>query len=505
MQVFDMSNGMTAHELFRQPYGWTFDDVIVLPHFSEVAAKQEVNLDSLLTEGLTVRLPIISSPMDTVTEWCTAVEMALHGGLGVIHMNLPIDQVFDQVRRVTRYQMGIIDNPLCRCPTDPISEIDAVKNQFGFSTILVTADGTPHTKLLGMVTKGHVAFEINKSAPLKEVMIPLAELMTVPHGKLSCWPEAREFLRLNPAAHKIPVLKPDGSVAGFVTRKDVVKMAQCPHALYDQATGQLRVGAAVSTHEHDDERVTAVIDAGVDVIIVDSAQGSTTHAVRRIQGIRQQKPTLPIIAGNVVTPSQALPLISAGASALRVGMGSGSICTTQEVIGIGRPQLSAVYHLAHYLREHGLSIPVISDGGIRNSGDIIKALVCGASTVMVGRLIAGCDETPARLEIHRDRRYKRYRGMGSPAALQKGSQYRYEQTPGSVPIIAQGTEGLVPAAGPLGPILAQLASALRTGLEYLGCLSIAMLHERVDSGAIRFELRSPAAREEGKPHDIQAL
>lgn len=495
-------NGITAEALFGQPSGFTFDDLIIVPPFSTVSAKSDVTLDSYLAQNFPLHLPLVSSPMDTVTEQLVAIEMALQGGIGIIHLNLPADQAAEQVRRVKRYQMGIIDDPVCRRPDQPISEIERVKSQFGFSTILITEDGTPRTKLLGMVTKGHDALEPNKNTPLADVMIPCEKLMTVAANKVTTWSQARDFLRQEPAAHKVPIVHPDDSVAGFVTRRDVVKMAKCPNALSDQKTGQLQVGAAVSTHERDDERVVKLLEAGVDVLVVDSAQGGSAHAVHRIEHIRRQHPTIPIIAGNVVSPSQAMPLLESGATALRVGMGSGSICTTQQVIGVGRAQLSAVYHITRAVSEKGMVVPIIADGGIRTSGDIMKAFACGASVVMVGRLIAGCDETPARLETHQDRPFKRYRGMGSPGAIQEGGRYRYGQATPSAQVIAQGTEGIVPAAGPLQTKLVQMAAAIRTGLEYLGCTSIAQLHEMVEQGEIRFELRSEAARTEGSPHDI---
>lgn len=504
MQEFDArdGNGISAEELFGQPSGLTFDDIIILPPFSQVAAKTDVSLGSDLAMGFPLHLPMVSSPMDTVTEWACAIEMALQGGIGIIHMNLPADQAAEQVRRVKRYQMGIIDDPVCRRPDQPISEVDRVKSEFGFSTILITEDGTRKSKLLGMVTKGHVALETDKTKPLQAVMIPREKLMVVTADQVTSWSQARDFLRQEPVAHKVPILDLQGHVAGFVTRRDVVKMAQCPNALYDQKTGQLRVGAAVSTHERDDERVDKLLEANVDVLVVDSAQGGSAHAVRRIEYIRRKQPTIPIIAGNVVSPSQAIPLLESGATALRVGMGSGSICTTQQVIGVGRAQLSAVYHVSQAVREKGITAPIIADGGIRNSGDMMKAFACGASVVMVGRLIAGCEETPARLENHQGRRLKRYRGMGSPGAIQEGGRFRYGNTTPSTEVIAQGTEGLVPAAGPLQATLAQMAAAIRTGLEYLGCTSITELHRKVHRGEIRFELRSEAARTEGSPHDI---
>lgn len=500
MSNYDMENGMTARQLFGQPYGWTFDDVILLPAFNCSVLKENVKLNASLG-SLKLNLPLISSPMDTVTEAATAIEMALRGGLGFIHMNLPIAQAVTEVQRVKRYQMGIIHEPICRAPGDPISEVAAVKQQYGFSTLLITADGTTNSSLLGMVTKGHVALEPDPARPLGEIMIPYNDLLTVPASMITTWGEAREFFRQHPVAHKLPLVHADRSVAGFITRRDVVKMADCPNALVSSQTGQLLVGAAVSTHERDDERVAALLEARADVILIDSAQGGNKHAVRRIEQIRSQSDVL-IVAGNIVTPAQAEPLVRAGAQALRTGMGSGSICTTQTVTGIGRPQLKAIYHVSQWLHRTGYAATLIADGGTRSSGDILKALACGASCVMLGRLIAGCSETPARLETHRGRHYKRYRGMGSEAALRKGGVLRYGLETDQSVVVAQGVEGLVPAEGLLNKLLSQFALALRTGLEYLGCDSIAALHQKVAIGAVRFELRSQAARIEGDPHDL---
>ncbi len=496
MLKFSMENGLTAAELFSQPYGWTFDDINLLPVFNPGVTKSEVSLQTRFG-SLWLNLPLVSSPMDTVTEAATAIEFALQGGLGFIHMNLPVEKATAEVRRVKRYQMGIVNEPVCRPPTASIREMAAVKKQHGFSTLLITADGTNNSPLLGMVTKGHAALESNPDRPLGEIMIPRRDLIVGEAEKISTWKAALEFLRSNPVVHKLPLLRSNGCVAGFITRKDVVKMANCPHAFIDMNNGQLRVGAAVSTHERDNERVQALLDAKVDVLLIDSAQGATLHAVQRIEQIRSLSEKVVIVAGSVVTPAQAEPLLKAGADVLRDGMGSGSICITQDVIGTGRSQLSAIYHVSQRTKN-----AVIADGGIRTSGDIIKALACGASCVMLGRMIAGCDETPARVETHRGLRYKRYRGMGSQAALEQGGLLRYSSELSHSGMVVQGVEGLVPAEGSLAPLLSRQAEAIKTGLEYLGCGSIAELHQKTKDGLIRFELRSPSARIEGKPHDI---
>lgn len=497
-------NGLSAAELFAGGTGITFDDVILLPPFTDSQAVGDgIRLDTDLARGFPLHLPIVSSPMDTVTEWQTAVHLALHGGLGFIHFNCPPVTAAEHVRRVKRFQMGIIYDPLCRPPDTPISEISRIKQDRGFSTILVTEDGTPKGKFLGMVTKGHVVLEPDQTRSLRDVMITRAELRVATPNDVRDTATARAFLRYHPAASKVPVLNEDGSVYALVTRDDVVKIGQYPHALLDD-NQQLRVGAAVSTRTEDLRRIEALIDAGVDVLVIDSAQGGTPFAVTRLQEIKARKPELPVIAGNVVTPEQAEPLLEAGADALRVGMGSGSICTTQTVLRIGRAQLTAVHHVAQFADQRG--IPVIADGGIRNSGDMLLALACGASTVMVGRLIAGCEETPGEETLDVEgRRRKRYRGMGSPSAIREGGRHRYGDESRTRLIVAQGIEADVQPQGSLDRFLPELAAALGKGMEYLGCATLLDLHRRVQEGAVRFELQSPAARQEGRPHDVFSL
>lgn len=502
MKTRDMGNGLTAAELFSEPTGWTFDDIIILPVFNPGVTTRDVKLTSPFGR-LNLNFPLVSSPMDTVTNAATAIEFALHGGLGFIHMNLSIDDAVAEVQRVKRFQMGVVREPRCCSPTTPISYVAEVKRQYGFSTLLITEDGTQNSQLLGMVTKGHVAMEIDQNRPLGEIMIPRKDLVTASATEITNWQEGYEFLRRYAVAHKVPILRSDGSIAGLISRRDVVKMGSCPNALTDPDNSQLRVGAAVSTHDRDAERVEALLAASCDVILVDCAQGTTSHALKRIKQIRSHSQDVTIVAGSVVTPKQAELLIQAGADVLRDGMGSGSICTTQDVVAIGRAQLSAIFHVSRLVRKKYPHIAVIADGGNRTPADIIKGLACGASCAMLGRMVAGCDETPAKLEEHRGQRYKRYRGMGSPAALQQGGALRYGYDLAQATPVPQGVEGLIPSAGPLSNVLNYLDEAMRKALEYLGCYTIQELHECVDAGDIRFELRSASARVEGKPHDIE--
>jgi IMP dehydrogenase len=491
-------NGLTSAEVFGRGAGVTFDDLILLPSFSDVSIGS-ICLKRELVSGIMLTLPLISSPMDTVTEWKTAVFMALHGGLGIIHFNLTPEAAAAHVRRVKRFRMGFIFNPECRCPSDPVSEVARVKETLGFSTLLVTDNGLQSGRLVGMVMKGNVALEENKSAPLQNVMIPRSELETRLSSEVSDLPTAREILRQRPSISKLPLLNADGSVYALVTREDVAKSEKYPSELLDE-NEQLRVGAAISTHEQDRHRVDLLLEAGVDLLVIDSAQGATQFAVQLIKDIRRQDKFVPIIAGNVVTPKQAEPLIEAGANVLRVGMGSGSICTTQDRIGVGRAQLSAVYHTSLMARKKG--VPVVADGGIRTTADIIKALACGASFVMVGRFIAGADETPSEtIQDQYGRSAKRYRGMGSMGAIRAGGSRRYGQ---DVSAVIQGVEGLVPAQGSLDKLLPDAAAAIMKAFEYCGCRSIEDLHQKATDGRVRFELQSAAARAEGHPHDIMS-
>lgn len=494
-------NGLTSAEVFGRGTGVTFDDLILLPSFSDVSG-DGIRLNQELAPGLVLSLPLISSPMDTVTEWKTATYMALHGGLGIIHFNLNPEEAAAHIKRVKRFRMGFIFNPECRSPRHPVSEVARVKETLGFSTILITDNGEQNGRLLGMVMKGNVALERDKSAPLGSVMIPRGELETRLASEVSDLTTAREILRQRPSISKLPLLNSDGSVYALITREDVAKSEKYPAELLDE-NEQLRVGAAVSTHEQDRGRVDLLLEAGVDLLVIDSAQGATQFAMQLIKYIRQRSKTIPIIAGNVVTPKQAEPLIEAGANGLRVGMGSGSICTTQDKVGVGRAQLSAVYHTSLMAKNKG--VPVVADGGIRTTADIIKAFACGASFVMVGRYIAGADETPSETtQDQYGRSTKRYRGMGSTGAIRAGGSRRYGHEVNMTAMVVQGVEGVVPAQGSLDKLLPETAAAIKKGLEYCGCASINDLHQMAVDGRVRFELQSAAARAEGHPHDIMS-
>lgn len=483
-------SGVSIDALFAGSEGLTFKDINILPAFNPGITPE--NLRTEIARGFWLNIPLVSSPMDTVTEWKTAVHMALQGGLGVIHFNLTPEEAAEHVRRVKRYRMGFNLEPLCRKPTEAAAEVERVKEEHGFSTILITENGKPSGKLLGMVTKNHVDFVLpGVKAALKDVMTPIASLRVFGHGEVPTLESARKLFAADPALTKMPILKPDGSVFGLVTRKDAKMSGPCPLAVLD-ANEQLRVGAAVSTQANDLRRVELLIEAGADLIVIDSAHGGTKWMVERIKEIKALKPDLAVVAGNVVTAEQAAPLVRAGADGLRVGMGSGSICITNEQLGVGATQLSAIYDVSR-----AAAVPIIADGGIKGTNDICKALACGASTVMVGRFIAGCDETPGERVWRGQQLRKRYRGMGSVSAMREGGQRRYGEGAAIKPVVPQGIDGTVPTTGSLDTFLPDKMLAVEKTLEYLGCVSIAALHERVARGQVRFQRRTKAGEEEG--------
>ncbi len=490
------ADGMPLDRLFRQNAGrsLTFDDLIILPRYVETPPG-DVSLATSIGQGLVLG-PIVSSPMDRVTEWRTAVRMALNGCIGVLHINLSPEEAADQVRKVKRFQMGFIYDPLCRRPDDTVADARAVKQEHGFSTVLVTVDGKPSSPLLGIVTRTCIDFETDLSRPLRQVMIPREKLTVRQASDVPTLEDVRNVFRSDPSLAKLPVLDERGNVHALVIRQDVAA-GEHPDASVD-GNRQLRVAAAVTTHPEDDDRVRILLDAGCDMLVIDSSQGGTGYAVGRIRQIRKLAPGVPIIAGNVVSPAQAAPLIEAGADALRIGMGPGSICITQEQYGLGRGQCKAIRDAS------AVAVPTLADGGIRNIGDMVKALACGASFVMVGRYIAGCDETPSPLIEDNGRKYKLYRGMGSLGAMQARGALRYKEGKSVGAIVAQGVDDKrVPAVGPLDRRLAEAMAGIRGALRQLGCGSVAELHREVRAGRIRFELRTEAARIEGGVHDLE--
>ncbi len=487
-------NGTTAAKLFENSsHGLTYNDLILMPDTIDFAPA-DVDLTTRLTREITLRRPLVSSPMDTVTEHRMAIALALCGGLGVIHYNCSIAEQVDEIRKVRRFENGFILDPVVLSPENTIADVDRIKQSQGFSGIPITSDGKPRGKLVGIVTNRDIDFEPDRSRKLKEVMSK--DLVTALKGvSLN---EANEILRKSKKG-KLPVVDKNGNLVALTSRRDLLKNRDFPDASKDDGK-QLMVGAAISTRPDDRERMEALIDAGVSVFVIDSAQGDSTYQHDTIKHIKKKHSGIQVIGGNVVTPRQAENLIKAGADALRIGMGPGSICTTQEVTAVGRAQAAAVYFTALAAKKHG--VPVIADGGISVVGQIVKALCLGASAVMCGSLFAGTDESPGEYFYRDGVRLKAYRGMASLEAMKAGGGKRYFTETSDQVKVAQGVSGYVVDRGNMFSLVAYLSQGLRLGLQDLGIRSVKNLHERLYSGDLRFELRSPSAQREGGVHDL---
>ncbi|MFO7172471.1 MAG: IMP dehydrogenase [Bacillota bacterium] len=468
------------------PEALTFDDVLLVPARSDVVPR-DVDVSTQLTRGIRLNIPLVSSPMDTVTEARMAIAMAREGGIGIIHKNMSIEEQAAEVDKVKRSEHGIITDPVYVHPEDSIAKAEEIMARYHISGVPVVDHDM---KLVGILTNRDLRFEENFSRPVREVMTK-ENLITAPVG--TTLEQAKEILRKY-KVEKLPLVDSDGRLKGLVTIKDIQKARQYPNAAKDDR-GRLLVGAAVGVTGNMMARVDALVEAGVDVIVVDSAHGHSVHVLNAVAAIRKRHPKLQIIGGNVATYEGALDLIEAGVDAVRVGVGPGSICTTRVVAGIGVPQLTAIFEAARAAMPRG--IPVIADGGIRYSGDITKALAAGASTVMIGSLFAGTDESPGEMEIYQGRSFKVYRGMGSLGAMREGSPDRYFQEQGPK-LVPEGIEGRVPYRGPLADTIFQLVGGLKAGMGYCGCRTIKELHEKA-----RFIRITPAGVRESHPHDVQ--
>lgn len=466
--------------------GLTFDDVLLEPGYSEVVPA-DVDISSCLTRNIPLNIPLISSPMDTVTESDMAVAMAQLGGIGIIHKNMTIEQQALQVDRVKRSEHGVIVDPVTLPPETPAGAAVRLMDERNIGGVPITVNG----RLVGILTRRDLRFLDSKDRPVSEVMTK-DNLVTAPEDTSL---EDAERILLENKVEKLLLVDDDYQLKGLITIKDIDKNLQFPRASKD-SRGRLRVGAAVGVH--DLSRAAQLVEKGVDVLVVDSAHGHSRNVIETVAAIKKQL-GIDVIAGNVATVEGARALAEAGADAVKVGIGPGSICTTRIISGIGVPQLTAVANAATALL--GKDIPIIADGGIRFSGDITKALAAGAWTVMIGGLLAGVDESPGEMILYQGRSFKRYRGMGSLGAMVKGSSERYRQgnaaSSDQSKLVPEGVEGRVPYKGALQPLVYQLTGGLRSGMGYVGVSTVRELREKA-----RFIEVSAASVRENHPHDI---
>ncbi len=468
----------------------TFDDVLLVPAYSAILPKA-VSTQTRLTKTISLHIPLLSSAMDTVTEARLAIALAEQGGLGVLHKNMSVKEQAREVRLVKKYESGVVRDPITVTPDTTIGELKRLTQELNFSGMPVVED----KQLVGIVTHRDFRFELDPARTVKEVMTAKDKLITVSEGV--CREEAIQLFQQN-RIEKLLVVNDAFELGGMITVKDILKAKENPNACRDDR-GQLRVGAAVGTGESGQERAKALIEAGVDVIVVDTAHGHTQGVLDQVIWIKKHYPDTQVIGGNIATAKAALALADAGADAVKVGIGPGSICITRIIAGIGVPQITAITDVVAALKDR--DVPVIADGGIRFSGDICKALAAGASTVMIGGLFAGTEEAPGDMVLYQGRSYKSYRGMGSIKAMSKshGSSDRYFQDAkmDSKKYVSEGVEGRVPYKGPLHSVVFQLCGGLRACMGYTGSATIDALQENA-----QFVRVTSAGMSESHVHDV---
>ncbi|BFT65866.1 IMP dehydrogenase [uncultured Parvimonas sp.] len=471
-----------------QKEGLTFDDVLLIPARSEVLPK-DVDLSSQLTKKIKLNIPVVSAAMDTVTEHKMAIAMAREGGLGVIHKNMPIEQQAEEVRKVKRSESGVINDPFFLTPEHKVQEAEDLMKRYRISGVPIV-NSLEEKKLVGILTNRDLRFLEDYSVKIDTVMTK-ENLVTAPSN--TTLNEAAQILR-NHKIEKLPLVNDKGILTGLITIKDIEKVVKYPNSAKD-SQGRLLVAASVGTGADTFERLEALVNAGVDAVVIDTAHGHSMGVVKKVKEIKEKYPELDIIAGNVVTADATRTLFEAGADVVKVGVGPGSICTTRVVAGVGVPQITAVYDCATVAREMGKTI--IADGGLKYSGDVVKALAAGGNVVMLGSMLAGTDESPGEFEIFQGRRFKTYRGMGSLAAMEKGSKDRYFQEDGKK-LVPEGIEGRTPYKGTLADAIYQIVGGIRAGMGYTGAKDLETLRETA-----QFVRMTGAGLIESHPHDVQ--
>lgn len=464
--------------------GLTFDDVLLIPAHSDVLPR-DVDVRTYLTQNVTLNIPVMSAGMDTVTEAEMAIAMAREGGIGVIHKNMSIDEQAREVKLVKRSEHGIIVDPIYLAPDNTLSDADELMNKYHISGVPITENG----KLVGIITNRDMRFETDLSRPISDIMTSKGLITAPEHTTME---EAKRILQAH-RIEKLPLVDDDGHLKGLITIRDIEKMRKFPNSNKD-SDGRLKVAAAIGVTSDVEDRVEALLDAKADVLVIDTAHGHSEGVLQTIRRLRKAFPHLELIAGNVATYDATKALIEAGVSAVKVGIGPGSICTTRVIAGIGVPQITAIYDCAK--AAEGTGIPIIADGGIQYSGDIAKALGAGASCVMLGNLLAGTEEAPGEMIIYQGKNYKSYRGMGSLGAMQAGSKDRYFQQ-NAKKLVPEGIEGRIPYKGHVSDVLFQLIGGLRASMGYCGAKDIKAMNE--DTQFIQI---TGAGLRESHPHDV---
>ena len=470
----------------------TFDDVLLVPAYSQVLPK-DTQLSTLFSRNITLNLPLVSAAMDTVTEARLAIAIAQEGGIGIVHKNLTPEQQAAEVAKVKRYESGVLLDPVVITPEHTVRQVMAMSDQMGISGFPVCDGG----KVVGIVSGRDLRFETRYDVQVREIMTPRDRLITVPEGTT---PEQAKALLNKHKLERLLVVNDAFELKGLITVKDITKQTSFPNAARDPS-GRLRVGAAVGVGPGTEERVAALVKAGVDAIVVDTAHGHSHGVIERVRWVKKNYPHIDVVGGNIATGAAALALVEAGADGVKVGIGPGSICTTRIVAGVGVPQITAIDNVAMALQ--GTGVPLIADGGIRYSGDIAKAIAAGASCVMMGGMFAGTEEAPGEVILYQGRSYKSYRGMGSIGAMQQGSADRYFQeattgNPNADKLVPEGIEGRVPYKGSMVSIVYQMAGGVRAAMGYCGCAGIEDMRNRAEFVEI-----STAGMRESHVHDVQ--